>query len=144
MIRKIGVPIPLQVLLVLLGIPLSSHFQFHDQFNVSIVGHIPQKLPDPSDSMPDFGIIKDDPTLLLDCLAIALVGFGFTLCIGLAILIMTYRNYKIDILEFGTEDDDSHSTSQSNFSNSSVLRVSCTIHLTNLISQFYKSLGTLQ
>ena len=75
---------------------------------------------------PFFGVI------LLD------IKLGFVICISLAILIMTYRNYKIDILEFGIEDDDSHSTSQSNSSNSSVLRVSCTIHFTIFISQFYK------
>ena len=75
---------------------------------------------------PFFGVI------LLD------IKLGFAICIGLAILIMTYRNYKIDILEFGIEDDDSHSSSQSNSSNSSVLRVSCTINFTILISQFYK------
>ena len=94
MIRKIGVPIPLQVLLVLVGIPLSSYFQFHDQFNVSIVGEVPQDFPDPSESMPDFGIIKDDPMLLLDCLAIALVGFGFTLSMGK--FIAKRFNYKLD------------------------------------------------
>ena len=94
MIRKIGVPIPLQVLLVLVGIPLSSYFQFHDQFNVSIVGEVPQDFPDPSKSMPDFGLINDDPMLLLDCLAIALVGFGFTLSMGK--FIAKRFNYKLD------------------------------------------------
>ena len=94
MIRKIGVPIPLQVLLVLVGIPLSSHFQFNGHFNVSIVGHIPQDFPDPSDSMPDFGIIKDDPKLLVDCFTIALVGFGFTLSMGK--FIAKRFNYKLD------------------------------------------------
>ena len=94
MIRKIGVPIPLQMLLVVVGIPLSYHFQFHDQFDVPIVGVIPQKLPDPSDSMPDFGIIKDDPKLLADCLMIALVGFGFSLSMGK--FIAKRFNYKLD------------------------------------------------
>ena len=94
MIRKIGIPIPLQVLLVVVGIPLSKCFQFHDHLSVPIIENIPQNVPNPSDSMPDFVIIKEDPMLLVDCLAIALVGFGFTLSMGK--FIAKRFNYKLD------------------------------------------------
>ena len=40
--KKIGVPIPMQVLLVVIGIPVSSYLELESKYEVKIVGNIPQ------------------------------------------------------------------------------------------------------
>ena len=75
--RKIGVPIPMQVLLVIVGIPVSTQLNLVNDYKVAEVGHIPKGLPKPS--LPDIYLAQ---YLIFDSLMVAIVGFGFTLSIA--------------------------------------------------------------
>ena len=79
----------MQVLLVVVGIPLSSTLDLHHSYNVPIIGSIPQGLPKPS--LPDFQLI---PELILDSFLIAIVGFAFTL--SMAKMIAKNFNYSLN------------------------------------------------
>jgi len=88
-IKKIGVPIPMQFLLVIVGIPLSSSLDLYTNYNVSIVEHVPKGLPAPV--APNFGLFQ---VFFLDALIIAIVGYGFTL--SMAKLIAKKFNYSLN------------------------------------------------
>ena len=79
----------MQVLLVVVGIPVSSALDLHHNYNVPIIGSIPQGLPKPS--LPDFQLI---PELILDSFLIAIVGFAFTL--SMAKMIAKNFNYSLN------------------------------------------------
>ena len=79
----------MQVLLVVIGIPISMALDLENQFGVAIVGNIPQGLP--TLSQPDFGLF---PMLIIDSFLIAFVGFGFTL--SMAKLIAKRFNYSLN------------------------------------------------
>ena len=87
--KKLGVPVPMQVLLVVIGIPISMALDLENQYGVAIVGNIPQGLPEPS--APDFHLFK---FLIIDSFLIAFVGFGFTL--SMAKLIAKRFNYSLN------------------------------------------------
>ena len=87
--RKIGVPIPMQVLLVVIGIPLSIYLKLADEHGVAEVGNVPQGLPHVS--LPDLGLAQH---LIFDSLIIAIVGFGFTL--SMAKLIAKKFGYSLN------------------------------------------------
>ena len=87
--KKIGVPIPMQVLLVVIGIPLSIYLNLADEHGVQEVGQIPQGLPHVS--LPDLHLAQ---YLIFDSLIIAIVGFGFTL--SMAKLIAKKFGYSLN------------------------------------------------
>lgn len=87
--KKIGVPIPMQVLLVVIGIPLSIYLKLADEHGVAEVGQIPQGLPHVS--LPDLHLAQ---YLIFDSLIIAIVGFGFTL--SMAKLIAKKFGYSLN------------------------------------------------
>ena len=79
----------MQVLLVVVGIPVSSVLDLQNNYNVPIIDSIPQGLPKPS--LPDFQYI---PELYLDSFLIAIVGFAFTL--SMAKMIAKNFNYSLN------------------------------------------------
>ena len=79
----------MQVLLVVLGILVSSALDLHHNYNVPIIESIPQGLPRPS--LPDFQLI---PELFFDSFLIAVVGFAFTL--SMAKMIAKNFNYSLN------------------------------------------------
>ena len=87
--KKIGVPIPMQVLLVIIGIPLSIYLKLADEHGVAEVGQIPQGLPHVS--LPDLHLAQH---LIFESLIIAIVGFGFTL--SMAKLIAKKFGYSLN------------------------------------------------
>ena len=82
----------MQVLLVVVGIPVSSALELHHNYNVPIIGSIPQGLPKPS--LPDFQLLSSSPRLILDSFLIAVVGFAFTL--SMAKMIAKNFNYSLN------------------------------------------------
>jgi len=87
--KKIGVPIPMQFLLVLVGIPISWALDLSENYDVATVEDVPLGLPKPT--APNFGLVR---LLILDALIIAIVGFGFTL--SMAKLIAKRFNYSLN------------------------------------------------
>lgn len=79
----------MQVLLVVIGIPISMALDLENQYGVAIVGNIPQGLP--KLSVPDSGLFS---MLIIDSFLIAFVGFGFTL--SMAKLIAKRFNYSLN------------------------------------------------
>ena len=79
----------MQVLLVVIGIPISMALDLENQYGVAIVGNIPQGLPNLS--VPEFGLFS---MLIVDSFLIAFVGFGFTL--SMAKLIAKRFNYSLN------------------------------------------------
>ena len=80
----------MQVLLEVVGIPISSALDLHHNYNVPIIGSIPQGLPKPS--LPDFQLI---PELILDSFLIAVAGFAFTLSMAKMIAKNFNKNFNI-------------------------------------------------
>ena len=82
----------MQVLLVVLGILVSSALDLHHNYNVPIIGPIPQGLPNAT--LPDFQLIPAYPSLIWDSFLIAVVGFAFTL--SMAKMIAKNFNYSLN------------------------------------------------
>ena len=87
--KRSPVPVPFELLLVVFGIVISTVFNVHEKYHISIVDTIPQGLPKPH--LPDFTLL---PTLATDCLSIAIICYMFTVSLGK--LFARKHNYKID------------------------------------------------
>uniref|UniRef100_H2Z8K1 STAS domain-containing protein n=1 Tax=Ciona savignyi TaxID=51511 RepID=H2Z8K1_CIOSA len=86
---KMKIPIPTEVIVVIIAIIASTFGLFQENFNVSVVGPIPRGLPAPV--LPDFSILG---SIIGDAFAVAVVGFAIS--ISLAKMYAQKYGYQID------------------------------------------------
>ncbi|XP_058046550.1 prestin isoform X1 [Ahaetulla prasina] len=72
--KKLVVPIPLEIIVVVIGTGVSAGMNLSKTYDVDIVGNIPSGLIPPQ--IPDVSLI---PAVFVDAIAIALVGFSMTI-----------------------------------------------------------------
>uniref|UniRef100_A0AC35U018 STAS domain-containing protein n=1 Tax=Rhabditophanes sp. KR3021 TaxID=114890 RepID=A0AC35U018_9BILA len=84
------IPVPLELILVVVSTAASMFFNLKSTFNVPVVNHIPQGFPIPK-LLPDFKLI---PRIFTDCLGIAVVCYMFVISMGK--LFAKKHKYKID------------------------------------------------
>uniref|UniRef100_A0A0K0FZM6 FI18412p1 (inferred by orthology to a D. melanogaster protein) n=1 Tax=Strongyloides venezuelensis TaxID=75913 RepID=A0A0K0FZM6_STRVS len=84
-----SIPVPLELILVIVTTIASSFFNFKDNFNVPIVDNIPQGFPVPK--LPNFKLI---PLVYVDCIGISIVCYMFVM--SMAKLFAKKHKYKID------------------------------------------------
>ncbi|VDM48095.1 unnamed protein product [Toxocara canis] len=88
--KKISpVPLPLELILVIIATIISSTMDLKKKYHVDIVDYIPQGVPKPA--MPRISILR---YMIGDCIAIAIVSYMFV--ISMAKLFAKKRRYKID------------------------------------------------
>uniref|UniRef100_H2YR89 STAS domain-containing protein n=1 Tax=Ciona savignyi TaxID=51511 RepID=H2YR89_CIOSA len=86
---KMKIPIPSEVIVVVVAIISSTFGHFQQNFGVSVVGPIPRGLPAPI--LPDFSILG---SIVGDGFALAIVGFAIS--ISIAKMYAQKYGYKID------------------------------------------------
>ncbi|XP_077517456.1 prestin-like isoform X2 [Amblyomma americanum] len=78
-IKKLGIPLPIELTVVVLFTVASHYFSLNENYGVAVVGTVPEKLPEPS--LPSFNaslIIR----ILPDSFVMAIVSFAITLSLG--------------------------------------------------------------
>ncbi|XP_053536344.1 solute carrier family 26 member 6 [Ictalurus punctatus] len=87
--RKLPVPIPVELIAIILATLLSWQFDFKTEYNVEVVGSIPSGLQAPV--LPKFSIMG---SIIGDAFALAVVGYGIAISLG-RIFALKY-GYKVD------------------------------------------------
>ncbi|XP_068211829.1 prestin-like [Palaemon carinicauda] len=82
-------PVPMELIVVVLGTVASYYGDFHGNYNVKVVGEIPTGLPTPS--LPPFELM---PEVLVNALIIAVVGY--TSSFSMAKIFSKRHGYTID------------------------------------------------
>lgn len=89
MAKKTKFPIPMELIVILVGALIAKFVDLEDTYNVIPVGFIPTGLPGPI--LPKFDLWKE---LLVDAFAIAVVSYSVS--ISLALIFAQKMNYEID------------------------------------------------
>lgn len=90
LVKKISrIPPPLELLLVIFGVVVSTVLGLKDNYDVKVVDNIPTRFPSPS--VPRFDAI---PALLPDAISIAIVSYMFVMSMGK--LFAKKHRYRID------------------------------------------------
>uniref|UniRef100_A0A8C5SGX1 Solute carrier family 26 member 5 n=1 Tax=Laticauda laticaudata TaxID=8630 RepID=A0A8C5SGX1_LATLA len=87
--KRLVVPIPLEIIVVVIGTGVSAGMNLAKTYDVDIVGNIPSGLIRPQ--IPDIGLIT---VVFVDAIAIALVGFSMT--ISMAKIFALKHGYTVD------------------------------------------------
>uniref|UniRef100_A0A8C6XUZ3 Solute carrier family 26 member 5 n=1 Tax=Naja naja TaxID=35670 RepID=A0A8C6XUZ3_NAJNA len=87
--KKLVVPIPLEIIVVVISTGVSAGMNLSKTYDVDIVGNIPSGLIPPQ--IPDVSLIAD---VFVDAIAIALVGFSMT--ISMAKIFALKHGYTVD------------------------------------------------
>ncbi|KAK7500434.1 hypothetical protein BaRGS_00008341, partial [Batillaria attramentaria] len=74
---KLKVPVPIELIVVILSTLISHFAKLHDRFGVGVVGDVPTGLPAPS--LPPMDVL---PRVASDALEIALLCFALTISLG--------------------------------------------------------------
>ena len=87
--KRFRIPLPFELILVIISIVASNVLQLHETHAVDIVGHVPQGLSTPE--VPPFSIL---PVIWVDVLSIAIVCFMFAF--SMSKLFAKKHNYDVD------------------------------------------------
>ncbi|NXA50730.1 S26A5 protein, partial [Nothocercus julius] len=87
--KKLPVPIPMEIIVVIIGTAVSAGMNLTDSYRVDVVGNIPQGLRAPK--VPEIQLI---PTIFVDAVAIAIVGFS--MAVSMAKIFALKHGYTID------------------------------------------------
>uniref|UniRef100_A0AC34PUR6 STAS domain-containing protein n=1 Tax=Panagrolaimus sp. JU765 TaxID=591449 RepID=A0AC34PUR6_9BILA len=87
--RYSRIPIPFELILVIVMTVFSKLFNFNADLNISVVSHIPQGVPPPE--FPEFRLI---PYLWMDALTLAVICYMFL--VSMAKLFAKKHKYKLD------------------------------------------------
>ncbi|XP_064199511.1 prestin isoform X1 [Anguilla rostrata] len=87
--KKLPIPIPGEIIVVIVSTGISYGMQLFENYNVEVVGKIPSGLLPPA--VPDFSVL---PNLVTDSIAIAIVGFSMG--ISLAKIFALKHGYSVD------------------------------------------------
>uniref|UniRef100_A0A8C4J7T4 Solute carrier family 26 member 5 n=1 Tax=Dromaius novaehollandiae TaxID=8790 RepID=A0A8C4J7T4_DRONO len=87
--KKLPVPIPMEIIVVIIGTGVSAGMNLTDSYGVDVVGNIPKGL-----RAPKFPEIRLIPTIFVDAVAIAIVGFS--MAVSMAKIFALKHGYTID------------------------------------------------
>ncbi|XP_055336068.1 solute carrier family 26 member 6-like [Paramacrobiotus metropolitanus] len=87
----IRVPVPAELIIVIIGASVSYSFEFAENYDVVTVANVPTGMPPPT--VPDFRVVVDNPAILGDTFALAVVAFAITVTLGM--LFANEHNYAI-------------------------------------------------
>uniref|UniRef100_A0A8C8RWC8 Solute carrier family 26 member 5 n=1 Tax=Pelusios castaneus TaxID=367368 RepID=A0A8C8RWC8_9SAUR len=87
--KKLPVPIPMEIIVVIIATGVSTGMNLSNTYGVDIVGKIPKGLRAPA--VPDISLI---PAVFIDALAIAIVGFS--MAVSMAKIFALKHGYTID------------------------------------------------
>ncbi|KAJ8262074.1 hypothetical protein GJAV_G00161890 [Gymnothorax javanicus] len=87
--KKLPVPIPGEIIVVIVSTGISYGMQLFESYGVEVVGNIPTGLLPPA--IPEFSVL---PNLITDSIAIAIVGFS--MAISLAKIFALKHGYSVD------------------------------------------------
>ncbi|XP_065414103.1 prestin isoform X3 [Chrysemys picta bellii] len=87
--KKLPVPIPMEIIVVIIATGVSAGMNLSNTYEVDIVGEIPKGLLAPK--VPDINLI---PAVFVDALAIAIVGFS--MAVSMAKIFALKHGYTID------------------------------------------------
>ncbi|XP_074025095.1 prestin isoform X3 [Numenius arquata] len=87
--KKLPVPIPMEIIMVIIGTGVSAGMNLSESYRVDVVGNIPQGLRAPA--VPDIQLI---PAIFVDAIAIAIVGFS--MAVSMAKIFALKHGYAID------------------------------------------------
>lgn len=75
--EKMKAPFPIELLVVIVATVISHYFDFEQRYGVDVCGHIPTGFREPT--VPNFSLF---PSLALDALPIAVIGFATTVSLA--------------------------------------------------------------
>uniref|UniRef100_A0A2C9JCX2 STAS domain-containing protein n=1 Tax=Biomphalaria glabrata TaxID=6526 RepID=A0A2C9JCX2_BIOGL len=84
-----GIPIPGELIVLIIGTVLSKHFQLHKQFDVEVIGHIPKGFPTAS-----LAFVKYLPDVIGESFAICFTAFATSFAISK--ILADKHNYIVD------------------------------------------------
>ncbi|KAG8439951.1 hypothetical protein GDO86_005932 [Hymenochirus boettgeri] len=87
--KKLPVPIPMEIIVVIVSTAISAVLNLEDSFEVHVVGNIPTGLRAPA--LPDLSLFS---AVFVDAVAIAVVGFSMT--ISMAKIFALKHGYAVD------------------------------------------------
>lgn len=87
--KKTKIPIPIELLAVVLGTAVSYFGNFSEVFNITVVGHLPTGFPEPA--LPQFSLIRH---IFTDSLMIAIISYVVTM--SMALMLAQKNKYEID------------------------------------------------
>lgn len=87
--KKSSIPIPIELIVVIIGALVSQQFDLPKKYNITTVGVIPSGLPEPS--IPPISLI---PSVLLSGISVAIVSYVTSMSLGL--MLAQKANYEID------------------------------------------------
>ncbi|KAJ9581646.1 hypothetical protein L9F63_023163, partial [Diploptera punctata] len=89
-VRKYSkVPIPIELIVVIVGTLASMYADLHTAYGIALVGHIPTGLPLPV--LPTFSLI---PKVAIDSITITMVAY--TIAMSMAFIFAQRQNYEVD------------------------------------------------
>ncbi|XP_058466254.1 solute carrier family 26 member 10-like [Malaya genurostris] len=95
------VPVPVELIILIIGSLLSTYYRLKDDYGVKIIEHIPTGLPEPSP--PDFELLQ---SIVLDSFTVAMVSYAVSVSMGS--IFAQRENYEIDfnqeLLAMGTSN----------------------------------------
>ncbi|XP_035825356.1 prestin [Aplysia californica] len=84
-----GIPVPGELMVIIGGTVLSSHYQLHREFDVEVIGHIPKGFPTAS-----LSFMKYMPDVIGESFAICFTGFAISFAV--AKILADKHNYVVD------------------------------------------------
>uniref|UniRef100_A0A336MP87 CSON003030 protein n=1 Tax=Culicoides sonorensis TaxID=179676 RepID=A0A336MP87_CULSO len=87
--KKTTIPVPIELIVVIIGTTLSTFLDFKDNYQVSTIGHIPTGFPEPE--VPQFSLMRE---LLIDGFIIAIVSYTCSVSMGL--ILAQKHDYEIN------------------------------------------------
>lgn len=87
--KKFSIPIPIELIVIVVGTLASQYGLLNEDYGVSVVGHIPTGIPNPE--LPKLSLV---PSILVDGFTIALVSYTITLSMGL--IFAQKLQYEVD------------------------------------------------
>ncbi|KAF2888237.1 hypothetical protein ILUMI_17936 [Ignelater luminosus] len=87
--KKTRIPFPIELVAVTVGTAISHCLNLHDQYGISIVGHIPTGFPTPD--LPAFSLL---PKVALDAFVITMVSYTITM--SMALIFAQKLHYEVD------------------------------------------------
>ncbi|XP_066520918.1 solute carrier family 26 member 6, like 1 [Hoplias malabaricus] len=87
--KKLPVPIPVELIVIVVGTVISYYTHLNETYNISIVGEIPSGLQPPT--LPNTNIFGE---VVVDAFALAIVGYAISISLGKTFALK--HGYKVD------------------------------------------------
>ncbi|XP_072379809.1 prestin-like [Diabrotica undecimpunctata] len=87
--KKSSIPIPIELIVVIIGTVSSQYLDFHVNYGIKIVGDIPTGFPQPE--LPPIDLV---PSVLVDGVSTAIVSYAISM--SLSMILAQKANYEVD------------------------------------------------